>query len=98
MDNLFVKYSAEKHVSYEWIGDPAHNDGVRYIAAGMGFNPICDHTLYLKRLMNNLSEDYDEFYLNEADRTFDEWRKTMYDWTKDMESSYDYTLRKIYAS
>ena len=64
----------------------------------MGFNPICDHTLYLKRLMNNLSEDYDEFYLNEADRTFDEWRKTMYDWTKDMESSYDYTLRKIYAS
>ncbi len=96
LDNLFVKYSAEKHVSYEWIGDPAHNDGVRYIAAGMGFNPVCDHTLYLKRLMNNLSEDYDEFYLNEADRTFDEWRNRMYDWCKDMETSYEFTKRTIY--
>ena len=64
----------------------------------MGFNPVCNHTLFLKRLMNDLSEDYDEWYLNDAEDTFDEWKNRMYDWTKDMESSYEYTLRKIYAS
>ena len=96
LDNLFVRYSSEKHVSYEWIGDPAHNDGLRYVGAGMGFNPLNNHTLILKRLQNGLSPVRDEFALQGAEQEIDRWNKEMYDWCMTLPSSYEYQKETIY--
>jgi len=96
LDNLFMRYASEKHVIYEFAGDPAHNDGLRYIAAGMGFNPLNKHTLHLKRLQNSLDPREDEENLIIAEERFDAWNKEMYDWCKTLPSSYQYQKETIY--
>lgn len=94
LDNLFMRYASEKHVLYEFAGDPAHNDGLRYIAAGMGFNPINKHTLTLKRLQNNLS--FDDDLVDTAELRFDKWNDEMYHWCSDLPSTYQFTKETIY--
>jgi len=96
LDNLFMRYASEKHVIYEFAGDPAHNDGLRYIAAGMGFNPINKHTLTLKRLQNNLSPVHDQQEIDTAEIRFDEWNAEMYDWCSGLPSTYEFTKETIY--
>ena len=96
LDNLFVRYSSEKHVAYEWVGDPGHNDGLRYVGAGMGFNPLNTHTLKLKRLQNGLSQVRDEFALHGAEQEIDRWNQEMYDWCMTLPSSYQYQKETIY--
>ena len=96
LDNLFMRYASEKHVLYEFAGDPAHNDGLRYIAAGMGFNPLNSHTLTLKRLQNSLDPRVDAEDMLTADLRFDEWDKEMYDWCKTLPSSYQFQKNTIY--
>lgn len=96
LDNLFMRYASEKHVLYEFAGDPAHNDGLRYIAAGMGFNPLNSHTLTLKRLQNSLDPRVDAEEMLTADLRFDEWDKEMYDWCKTLPSSYQFQKNTIY--
>ena len=97
LDNLFVKYSSEKHVSYEWSGDQNYNDGLRYIGAGMGFNPLNKHTLKLTRLQNQLSEAADKIELDKAELLFDGWNKAMYHWCDDLPSSYEFQKQTIYS-
>lgn len=97
LDNLFVKYSSEKHVTYEWSGDQNYNDGLRYIGAGMGFNPLNKHTLKLTRLQNQLSEAADKIELDKAELLFDGWNKAMYHWCDDLPSSYEFQKQTIYS-
>ena len=96
LDNLFMRYASEKHVIYDFAGDPQHNDGLRYIAAGMGFNPLNNHTLTLKRLQNGLDPVEDAEDMLEAERRFDEWDKEMYDWCMTLPSSYQFQKNTIY--
>jgi len=96
LDNLFMRYASEKHVIYEFAGDPAHNDGLRYIAAGMGYSPINKHTLHLKRLQNSLVPEVDEQEIATADLRFDEWDRDMYDWCSTLPSSYEFLKQTIY--
>ena len=97
LDNLFVKYSSEKHVTYEWSGDQNYNDGLRYIGAGMGFNPLNKFTLKLTRLQNQLSEAADKIELDKAELLFDGWNKAMYHWCDDLPSSYEFQKQTIYS-
>jgi tryptophan halogenase len=96
LDNLFVRYSSEKHVVYEWLGDPSHNDGLRYVGAGMGFNPLNNHTLRLKRIQNGLSPIRDQHALYGASTEIDNWNQRMYDWCQTLPSSYQYQKQTIY--
>ena len=96
LDNLFMRYASEKHVIYDFAGDPQHNDGLRYIAAGMGFNPLNNHTLTLKRLQNGLCPVEDAEDMLEAEHRFDEWDKEMYDWCMTLPSSYQFQKNTIY--
>jgi tryptophan halogenase len=91
-----MRYASEKHVIYEFAGDPAHNDGLRYIAAGMGYNPINKHTLHLKRLQNGLIPEVDEQEIATADLRFDKWDRDMYDWCSTLPSSYEFLKQTIY--
>jgi tryptophan halogenase len=96
LDNLFVRWASEKHVAYEFIGDPAHNDGLRYVGAGMGFNPLNNHTLRLKRLQNNLLPEVDQQELDTAELRIDEWNRTMLEWCNTLPSSYEFQKQTIY--
>ena len=80
LDNLFLRFASEKHVILSISGDPAHNDGLRYVGAGMGVNPINKHTLKLFKLQQGIS---DEEYLDDmivAEHNFDSWNHSMYNW------------------
>ena len=97
LDNIFTRMTSERHIAYEWIGDPSHNDGPRYVSAGMGFNPLTHHTLKLKRLEGNLTERNHLDYLKDDEDKIDEWNKFMYNYCSTLQTSYEYQRDKIYA-
>ena len=78
------------------MGDPAHNDGLRYVGAGMGFNPINKHTFTLKRLREGKDTNPMADDILDAERTFDKWNEDLYNWCEALPSSYQFLKNTIY--
>ena len=97
LDNLFLRFASEKHVILSVSGDPAHNDGLRYVGAGMGVNPINKHTMALSRLQHGISDEEYQNDLIDAELNFDNWNKYMYDWCNTLPSSYEFQKQTIYS-
>ena len=97
LDNLFLRFASEKHVILSISGDPAHNDGLRYVGAGMGVNPINKHTMALSRLQHGISDEEYQNDLIDAELNFDNWNKSMYDWCNSLPSSYEFQKQTIYS-
>ena len=99
-DNLFVRYASEKYVANEVIYNGQtfddHNDGPRYVAAGMGFNPICKHTLELNKIHNQTMTDLTPESMDEDERRIDEWNEEMYNYCMSIPTSYEFQKNTIY--
>jgi len=96
LDNLNMKQAAEKYVVYDFMGDPAHNDGLRYVGSGMGFNPINKHTFTLKRLREGKDPSPTADDILDAECMFDKWNEDLYNWCEGLPSSYQFLKNTIY--
>ncbi len=98
-DNLFMRYGSHKYINFDFLtnlGSIEYNDGPRYCAAGMGFNPINKVTLPLSRMCNEIIPEEDEQALANAEKIIDEWHQHMLEYCETLPSSYEFLNQTIY--
>ncbi|AGH56986.1 tryptophan halogenase [Cyanophage P-RSM6] len=98
-DNLFMRYGSHKYINFDFLtnlGSIEYNDGPRYCAAGMGFNPINKVTLPLSRMCNEIIPEEDEQALTNAEKIIDEWHQHMLEYCETLPSSYEFLNQTIY--
>ena len=76
--------------------DPAHNDGLRYIGAGMGFNPLNNHVGNSNDYRMGYPPVRDDFAIHSAEVEIGQVEPEDGDWCQTLPSSYHYQKETIY--
>ena len=98
-DNYFLRHASHKYINFDFVspmGSIEYNDGPRYCAAGMGFNPINKVTLPLSRMCNEILPEEDDEALSKAEDIIDKWHEDMLSYCETLPSSYEFLKQTIY--